>query len=39
MEHMECKFSKSRNKYEGALRLDGLEIPKSKIFRYVGSII
>ena len=38
MEHMECKFSKSRNKYEGALRLDG-PIPKSKIFRYVGSII
>ena len=36
---MECKFSKSRNKYEGALRLDGLEISKSESFRYVGSII
>lgn len=39
MEHMDCKFSKGRNKYEGALRLEGLELPKSESFQYVGSII
>lgn len=39
LEHMDCKFSKGRNKYEGALRLEGLELPKSESFQYVGSII
>ena len=29
---MECKFSKSRNKNEGAVRLDGQQITKSESF-------
>ena len=36
---MECKFSKSRNKDKGAIRLDGQEVPKSESFWYLGSII
>ena len=34
----ECKFSKSRNRDEGIIRLDGQEILKSESFRYLGSI-
>ena len=30
--YMECKFSKSRNKEEEAIRLDGQKIPKSESF-------
>ena len=39
MMYMEYKFSKSRNKDKGAIRLDGQEILKSESFRYIGSII
>ena len=35
---MECKFSKSRNRDEGVVRLDGQEIPKSESCRYLGLI-
>ena len=33
------KFSKSRNKSNGAVRLDGLEILRSDNFGYLRSII
>jgi hypothetical protein len=36
---MECKFNTSRDRDEGAVRLDGQKIPKSDSFRYLGSII
>ena len=36
---MECKFSKSRNRDDEAIRLDGQEIPKRESFRYLGLII
>ena len=36
---LECNFRKSKNKYEGTVRLDGQVIPKSVIFRYLASII
>jgi hypothetical protein len=36
---MECKFSKSRNRDDEAIRLDDQEIPKRESFRYLGSII
>ena len=36
---MECKFSESRNKDEGFVKLDCQEIPKSESFRYLGSVI
>ena len=34
-EYVECKFSKSRNKDDEAIRLDGQEIPKSESFRHL----
>ena len=37
--HIECKFSKSRNKNKGIVRFDGQEILKSDNFRYLESII
>ena len=36
---MACKSSKSRNKDDDAIGLDGQEIPQSGNFRYFGSII
>ena len=39
IEYMKCKFSKSRNRDEGVVRIDSQEIPKSKTFQYLGSII
>ena len=36
---MKCKFSKSRNKDDGAVRLNSQEIPKNVSFGYLGSII
>ena len=35
---MECKFSKSRTRDEGAITLDSQEIPKSESFQYLESI-
>ena len=39
IEYMEYKFSKSRNKNKGVVRLDGQEILKSDSLWYLGSII
>lgn len=36
---MKCKFSKSRNKDDGPIRLNSQEIPKNVSFGYLGSII
>ena len=38
-EYMGCKFSNSRYKDLGVIILDGQKIPKSEVFRYLGSII
>ena len=39
LEYIECKFSKSRNRDEGVIRVDGQEILKWESFRYLKSII
>ena len=36
---MECKFRKSRNREKRVILLDGQKILKSKMFRYLKSII
>jgi hypothetical protein len=36
---MKRKFSRSRNRDEGVVRLDGQGIPKGKTFQYLGIII
>ena len=36
---MECKFRKRRNNEQSVITLDGQQIPVTKCFKYLGSII
>ena len=37
--YMRYNFNNSRNRHENIVKLDGQEVPLSKIFKYLGSII
>ena len=39
IEYMECKFRKKKNNEQGVIAFDGQQIPVTKCFKYLGSII